>query len=345
MFDFDSKYEFRRAHVDEIPAVMQYINDDWREGHIMSRNRELFDYEFLDDDGDVNVVIALDKETGSIDGMIGYLYSSNTENKRDVWGSIWKVREKSVSLLGAEIMKRMESISGCRYNLGTGANPKTNIPIMRVMFQRTAGKMKHYYKLSSANIQDMKIARIVNMPDDKKDTSNQYRVLEIDDLDEYREFFEGDYCVNAVPYKDFWYVNKKFLQHPIYEYSLYAVVDNEDATRAIFVVRRQDANGKQCLRMVDYIGDFTAISHTTVFWDELIELPENENVEFVDFYCLGMADEDMAMAGFAVIADGDENIVPNYYSPFLQENIDIYVHYSEEGTRFTKADGDQDRPN
>ena len=40
-----------------------------------------------------------------------------------------------------------------------------------------------------------------------------------------------------------------------------------------------------------------------------------------------------------------KNIIPNYFSPFIRENIDIYIRYNDDSTRFFKADGDQDRPN
>lgn len=349
MADFDAKYDIRQANIDDIDAIMEYIDDDWRKGHIMARNREMFEYEFLEDDGSVNVVIAIDRDTGRIEGMIGYLYSSKEEGKRDVWGSIWKVRDGNMSLLGVEIMKRMETISKCRYNLGTGANPKTNIPLMRVMFRRTADKMKHYYRMQQMDYSECVIAKIVNEPQKSGCEDNtQRRVDRITDINELKSLFEKDSCSQAVPYKDMWYVNKKFANHPVYDYKIYGICskdagETEADYDAAFVVRRQEACGKSCLRIVDYIGDFSAIKDTYNFFTGMLE--ECEDAEYIDFYCLGMSDSDMADAGFLCIADNDENIIPNYFSPFVQSNIDIWVHFPVAGVTFTKADGDQDRPN
>ena len=50
-------------------------------------------------------------------------------------------------------------------------------------------------------------------------------------------------------------------------------------------------------------------------------------------------------AGFSERTEDDTNIIPNYFSPFVAENIDIYVRSPYENTLFMKADGDQDRPN
>ena len=47
------------------------IIDDWRANHIMSRNRELFEYEFVRG-GKVCVMIAKNRSTGYIEGMLGY---------------------------------------------------------------------------------------------------------------------------------------------------------------------------------------------------------------------------------------------------------------------------------
>lgn len=343
MADFDARYDIRRATVEDIPAIMEYIEDDWRSGHIMARNREFFDYEFLEEGGQVNVVIAIDKQKQTIEGMIGYLCASKNPDKLDIWGSIWKVRDGNVSLLGAEIMRRLEVISGCRYNLGTGANPKTNIPLMRVMFSRTANKMKHYYLLGERKLSDYSIAKIEHSYDKGyADNGCKVEIVKIDNPHDLEELFNSKVCEEAVPYKDLWYVEKKFFNHPIHNYEVYGI--KKDAKYvAMFVLRRQEANQSVCYRMVDYIGDFSAIKNTSDYWKDF--MTNNQDVEYVDFYCLGMDDEDMKAAGFAVLDDDDTNIIPNYFSPYCQQNIDIWVHYPVEGVTFTKADGDQDRPN
>ena len=43
--------------------------------------------------------------------------------------------------------------------------------------------------------------------------------------------------------------------------------------------------------------------------------------------------------------ENDENVIPNYFAPFVQENVEIFFHAPNEEIVFCKADGDQDRPN
>ena len=49
--------------------------------------------------------------------------------------------------------------------------------------------------------------------------------------------------------------------------------------------------------------------------------------------------------GFSLLKEHDENIIPDYFSPFEQRNIDILCDYPNVDVRICKADGDQDRPN
>ena len=54
------------------------------------------------------------------------------------------------------------------------------------------------------------------------------------------------------------------------------------------------------------------------------------------------------MAGFKLLEDLTEVIIPNYFEPVINENIDILFAYKKkENIKFNiyKGDGDQDRPN
>lgn len=53
----------------------------------------------------------------------------------------------------------------------------------------------------------------------------------------------------------------------------------------------------------------------------------------------------MELSGFNLRSLEDENIIPTYFEPFVQKNIDIWFQSSEKGLCIFKADGDQDRPN
>ena len=62
-------------------------------------------------------------------------------------------------------------------------------------------------------------------------------------------------------------------------------------------------------------------------------------------YCYGFDNTYIEQAGMIELAKDDTNIIPNYFAPYVAENIDIWVGAKSENALFFKADGDQDRPN
>ncbi len=93
---------------------------------------------------------------------------------------------------------------------------------------------------------------------------------------------------------------------------------------------------------MDYFGDQALFAG---LGGQMARLVAENGYEYVDFYEFGFDEEAIAAAGFRRRDEGDANVIPNYFEPFLRENVDIWVHYKAEGTTFFKADGDQDRPN
>ena len=339
---FDEEYEIRLANKDDISNIMRFIDLYWKKNHIMAVNRSFFEYEFLEKDGQVNFVIAISRENRSIEGVLGFLFSSSQENRRDVWGSIWKVKSGNRGMLGIELLKRMEILSKCRYDIGIGANPTTTIPIMKMLFNRETGKMKHFYMLADLDKENFKIAKISYIPT-YCELNFQDVVISINRVEQLEGFFELDERVRDIPYKDLAYLEKHYFKHPIYRYKIYGIHKSGNGQiEAVVICREQEYEDRKVLRIVDYIGDRELMTLTGGFWKTQIS---NFEYEYVDFYCYGFEDEYLYKAGFSYIKDNDDNVIPNYFSPYVQENIDIWIHVPTDGVLICKADGDQDRPN
>jgi len=335
---YDEKYEIRLAKSDDIPAIMEFIGKNWNLSHIMAVNRDFFEYEFLEEDGGVNFILAVDRAKGTIEGLEGFLKASHDKEHLDVWGSIWKVLPGNMAFLGVELVKRWISAINCRNDIGVGDNPNTAIPILRRMLKRYIGKMKHYYML--ADREDFKIARIDHYPP-KKICGSAARVIKFDSFDGLKERFEFEKYKDCVPYKDAWYIEHRFFKHPIYHYDVYGI-ELDEKIGAVFVLRNQECQGHVAVRFVDYIGEQRLFAELGAFFRELLK---TDDFEYVDFYCGGFLENPILCAGFTPIEENDTNIIPNYFAPFLQENIDIWVDSASDKTVFTKADADQDRPN
>lgn len=342
--NFDERYEIRLARKSDIEDIMKFINDYWRENHIMSKDRTLFEYEYADGEN-VNFVLAIERTTQQIEAIFGFLRCSSVEDplKKDIWGSMWKVNDKhdNVPLLGIELAKRVCSLTGSRMQIGNGANPNTTVPLRKLYFREKTVKMEHYYYLNPLK-EEFRIAVIkekykaqVNLSDNITYIKKYESITEL--IQEYN--VEE---VDALPFKDNWYINKRYFKHPYYTYQAYGLYHNEGNIDALMVTKEVQYEGSKVLRIVDYIGNHALFSGLSQVFAEWIKQCD---YEYIDFYVYGFESEYIYSAGFQKRDDEDENIIPNYFEPFLQENIDIWAHYKKEGTTFFKADGDQDRPN
>lgn len=344
MNKFDERYDIRLADTSDIDDIMLFLDQYWRKGHIMSRDRELFQYEYADGDR-INFVLAIDRKTKQMEGIFGFLNCSQTEDagKKDIWGSMWKVNDQHDNLpfLGVELAKRVLTLTGCRTQIGNGANPNTTIPLRRLFFGDKAVRMRQYYLLNPS-VKDYKIAIIKDKGNPVVFAAeNQISLREFHSMEELKKHFDVE-KIQAIPYKDNWYVNKRYFCHPYYKYLVYGLEDHKGKIGAIMVGRVLTCNGARVFRIVDYIGDQQLFARLSKAMKQLMTV---YNLEYMDFYTFGFSEESILSAGFRLRTDDDPNIIPNYFEPFLRDNVDIWAHYKLDGTTFFKADGDQDRPN
>ena len=343
MNKYDERYEIRLGKKNDIDSIMRFIDKYWKKNHILSLDKNLFEYEFLDGDT-VNMLLAIDRNKNTIEGIFGFLYCSKTldSSRRDIWGSLWKVVDEhdNIPFLGIELAKRIYGVTGCRMHIGNGANPNTTIPLRKMFFGDKTAKMKQYYILND-NIKDYKIAKIAQRHEVKFiNRKNKKNIFELHTFEQVKEFLDIEH-INAYPYKDNWYVEKRYFKHPYYEYKCWGI-ENDDGLRSIVFAREVMVEDRKILRIIDYIGNHKIFEETGEFWRNIIN---SEEYEYIDFFEFGMEDDILKNAGFILRTDNDENIIPNYFEPFVQSNTDIWVHYKYDGTTFFKGDCDQDRPN
>lgn len=69
---------------------------------------------------------------------------------------------------------------------------------------------------------------------------------------------------------------------------------------------------------------------------------ENQ-VEYIDMYETGIQQNMLLEAGWISVKESG-NMIPNYFSPYLQRTVDIHYCKSDEKAILFRGDGDQDRP-
>lgn len=337
MNSFDKVYKIRLARVSETEKVMRYISEDWRHGHIMSVNKELFLHEFNPTGNDrLNLVIAVRKDNGQIDGMLGFIPASDTASP-DLWGSIWKIRKGSMMFLGNEIMKRLLDIAPHRYYASVGINIATTGKLVNKTMGYYVGRLHHWYILNN-NI-EYKIARIY---EEKKTgfKNSQIQIIAAQNINDVDRCFNYSVLNDALPFKDRWYIKRRYFDYPINKYEIY-LVGGEKAD-ALLVMKPVNVNGSKAARIIDFIGNKNEIGNLGNFLHEKIV---GNDYEYVDFYENGFSKALIRESGFTERLEDDKNIIPNYFTPFEQKNVEIYFHSPFTEYTFCKGDGDQDRPN
>jgi len=329
------------ASLEDTIEIMSFINLEWKKGHILSRDKDFFNYEHHHKN-QVNFVVSKNS-SGSINGVLGFIPTALSELS-DVFTVMWKVSKgNKTPMLGVQLLRFLQKNSYVRNILSLGINKET-IGIYNYMGFST-GTLNHYV-LFNKSILEFKIAKVSNLKFSNNNIvglEDSYSAKYIKNESILSSFLFEKYKQN-IPYKNNNYFIKRYFQHPVYKYDIIGVYDSKSLV-SIFVTRIQLYNGAKILRIVDFIGEKNSIRCFTKFISEIVE---NEGYEYADFYCFGLDNSILESAGFKLINQhSNDLIIPNYFNPFLQKNIPVrFFLDSKEIDRLLlfKGDGDQDRP-
>lgn len=339
---YDEFFNFRLAAERDIDAVMQFIRENWDASHILGNDREFFEYHYGNRKGGINVFLMLDKKQ-EIVGIIGFIqYSPKNENNY-LTISIIKVKNAlPLPMCGVEFVKRFYENFSALKEFACGVNPKTMLPIYDRVFKYHTGRMDQFYYLNT----DVKDYKVITVPDsDARDISkehrevSQYELLKLENIEDTEFDFGKEY--DRLPFKDKEFINKRYFYHPIFEYTVYEIKNGEQCKGLIFT-RRINYNGGSIILIADVAGEIESLGHIR---EALREILKEENAECFSFLAARIPRDILEKSGFCLLAPGQEDvIIPTYFEPFVNANIDSYYISSEKDIIICKASGDQDNP-
>lgn len=339
---YDDFFDFRMGRKQDIDVIMQFIRENWDPIHILGNDREFFEYHYGNGDNGINVFLMLDKRQ-EIAGIIGFIrYSSNNENNY-VTISIIKVKNAlPLPMCGVEFMKRFYENFSALKEFGCGVNPKTMLPIYDRVFKYHTGRMDQFYYLNT----DIKDYKVITVRDSEAgDISkehrefSQYELLKLENIEDTEFDFEKEY--DRLPFKDKEFINKRYFYHPIFDYTVYEIKNGEPCKGLIFT-RKINYNGGSIILIVDVAGEIESLGHIQKALDDILK---KENAECFSFLVTGVPHEILGNSGFRLLAPEQKDvIIPTYFEPFVNANIDNYYISSEEDIIICKASGDQDNP-
>lgn len=329
------EYEIRYATVKDIPAIKKFIDDKWKKDHILVREDGLFEWQYTSDK--LDYVIAIDSND-MIQGMIGFI-SYDDSSKRDIATSMWKANP-GTGFLGIKLLMYIQNEEKHRTLFSPGINVGTSAGIYKRMKILT-GKMNQWYRLNAAA--KYQIAKVEDSRIPDIEVNNVSIIKKYNTFEEFTEDFNFDRYVSkeSVPYKSISYLKRRYFCHPMYKYMSYGIKMDGVNTNAVFFLRVQEYNGARVIRFVDCVGYLEALTCITPFLDNLLD---KEHAEYIDMYEKGVPEGMLRKAGWKRV-DETNNIIPNYFSPYVQCNVDINYCTTNENIILFRGDGDQDRPN
>ncbi len=338
-------YDIHFCQKDEISDLVRFIDQYWRKNHIFVLSRELLDWQHYSVKNErYNFVIARHKATGEIHSILGFVPTSQFDEnieKSEIWPCIWKSRE--------DIHRKGLGVS-LYYYLKTQLDIET-ISVLGIS-EVALSIYKHWGfitgKIGQFYFPNMKHPEILSSHRQMNSCGGHERgwslrrmtLSEFESLDETSVLFKR---VNIYKSKKF-YINR-FFKHPIYRYLVFGICYNESVTAV--VIARECSNGQSsCLRIVDYLGELQCLRFVSI---ELQKLMINYNYEYIDFIVAGVDVGVLESIGFVDRRSDPDTVIPNYFEPFLKENVDLDFAYKTINPDYSfsmfKADADQDRPN
>lgn len=328
------KITVRRANEEDIPQILEYIDNKWLKNHWIVREDSAFKWQYTSDGLDFVIGV---NEAGDIKGIMGYISYDETPN-RDVALSMW-MADPEDGFLGIQLLSFIMKDVPHRVMFSPGINVRTTESIYKI-FRIKTGKMNQWYRLNDCDEYKIALVNKKSIPDYKCNADVKF--VSYKTFDDMLEDFDYDAHVdkNDVPYKGKNYVKRHYYEHPTFSYELYGVKPNGSETEAVLVTRKQEVDDDNVLVFVDLIGNIENISYITPHLDKLMK---EYGSECVYTYEAGVPERFFRDAGW-LRADEGENIIPNYYFPFLRKNVEVNYCTTDENIVLLKGDGDQDRP-
>lgn len=325
----------RRAEHEDIPNIMRFMDEHWKPGNILAKNREFFEWQFIDR-GKVNMFIGIDEEQGKIYGIKGAIIYNQNEHP-DISSCTWQVIKSVNPRLGLDLADYMDNELSQRYNFGSALSNKA-VKIQELLGD-TIGTMDHYYRLD--NRKDYKIAKIERKIIPEAEETG-YSLELIHSVKEMEQIIPAEELAKQLLSKDYFYIDKRYFKHPIYHYDVWKIIDAEGMSHSVLITRDEIMEDSKVCEIIDHYGRMEDLGEIAAALDQLMK---ERNYEFVDVYSYGIPVEIYENGGFCRCDENCENIIPNYFHPFVRKNIALrLVDTSLEGLRLFRGDGDQDRP-
>lgn len=338
---FRPLYSISICKKNEIDEVVDFIDNYWKKDHALVKSRALMDWQYFNQvTNTYNFILARDRNSGEIHAIEGFI--PTTQFDPDIhypmtWGAIWKTRtDVAPPGLGMAVKMYREHEYASPYASEVGISKDATK--YNQLMENTIFYLEPWY-MRNTHIHEYRLLKSVRL--ENGNVVHKYTNIESEHIS-IQEWREYDFDLKGIPdFKSKKYYEERYFKHPFYNYKALLLTDGIE--KEVIFYRTAESNGSRCIFFVDYIGTGRVLRKS---YTPLVEIMKKNFAEYILFLCYGINEKYLEEAGFNNRRiSGD--IVPVYYEPFLQQNVDILcASRSNEITWPSfKGDADQDRPN
>jgi hypothetical protein len=337
----------RRCQTADVPEVLAFLDTHWKPGHVFTRDRALFDWQYARQDrpGEYTIALARLSGDGPLVGMLGYLptrrFDPALAANNAIWLALWKVRDDiSSGPIGLQLLGNVTE-GEPHASLGViGFQPSAAAIYKALKFQ--VGEL-HHYVLPNPDMSTFELASFERRPERSVPDTNLTAVAvdeatfsaTVDGLELGTRDFQ-------LPQKTPAYFRSRFLRHPRYRYAAF-VLRRGDRPIGLLATRVAAHGDRRALRVVDFVG---ADDLVPALGQLILDQVRRHGVEYADILNWGIDPALFEAAGFSRIDPSGPDIVPNHFEPFERRNAPVrFALKASRPAVLFKGDGDQDRPN
>jgi len=336
----NSRLSVRFARRQDVTTVMEFIGKYWKSSHILSYDRELFEYLYLERDENLNFVIATEVSSSRVVAILGFIPTNSSRSRVSL--ALWKaVNDKELPVLhpGLACFRYLVKELAPESLFCVGINPETRV-IYEFMGYST-GIMNHHVVVN----RELREYQIISNPpkgiqSEKSPRIDNYSINKIVSSIHLRTSAAK---LNFEKYgKDIDYLSHRYLNHPIFKYEIMEVLDRGEVL-GLVIFRRCFVGENSCMRIIDVVGGLNCLRGAVDF---LIDEINRCGDEYVDLVSWGLDKTEIENIGFIDRREHSDCVVPEHFSPFRPLNKDIWFFSNlPNAEQFFKGDGDLDRPN
>lgn len=350
--------------------LVDFIGAHWSSTHIFTQRPDVFAWQHEQSDGRLNMVFAEESreapdadvpgqamsEPPSILAVLGFIPMGRFDAElgdRDVMLAIWKVRETGVPPgVGLRLLKFLRRELDPRLIAAIGTSQIVR-PIYEVLGYEV-GALRQAALFNPDPTRTLAVASGFPVGGAKGDVptpsprSASVSLLALDEAAPKNTVAAIDRIAGAgTPSKSWEYLAERYLRHPWYRYEV-RLVEVDGEAEAVVVWRRVEVGDTSVLRIVDVIGPTGWFRDAQPAFERIVG---DADAEYIDLVHLGVDLDDLRAGGFIEASEHPGSVLPNYFSPFEQCNVEIELAYrvfttdDDAPVRLFRADSDQDRPN